>query len=157
MYAIAKFAGMNLCESFNRQYDRHYVGVMPITLCGPDESYDLNNSHVPSALLRKAYEAKQSGDASVTGWGSGRPMREFLHVDDAAHARTFPMEPAEVIVETVWFEGETVFDTSRPDGTRRKLLDVSRMAALGSRARTSLNQVLAQTFAAYLVGAASAR
>lgn len=177
-YAIAKIAGIKLCEAYNSQYGRRYVSVMPTNLYGPNDNYDLNNSHVLPALLRKAYEAKQRGDDSLQVWGSGRPMREFLYVDDMADACTFLMERedvasgiynigtgtdvticelAEIVMETVGFEGEIVFDASKPDGTPRKLLNVDRMAALGWRARTSLKQGLMQTFAAYLAGEATVR
>ena len=177
-YAIAKIAGIKLCEAYNSQYGRRYVSVMPTNLYGPNDNYDLNNSHVLPALLRKAYEAKQRGDDSLQVWGSGRPMREFLYVDDMADACTFLMERedvasgiynigtgtdvticelAEIVMETVGFEGEIVFDASKPDGTPRKLLNVDRMAALGWRARTFLKQGLMQTFAAYLAGEATVR
>ena len=177
-YAIAKIAGIKLCEAYNRQYGRRYVNVMPTNLYGPNDNYDLNNSHVLPALLQKAYKAKQCGDASYSVWGSGKPMREFLYVDDAAEACTFLMEHeeisggiynigsgadltvtklAELINETVGFEGEIVFDTSKPDGTPRKLLDVSRMAAIGWKAKISLEQGLALTYAAYLARDSSAK
>jgi GDP-L-fucose synthase len=177
-YAIAKIAGIKLCEAYNRQYGRRYVNAMPTNLYGPNDNYDLNSSHVLPALLRKAHEARQRGDATYTVWGSGNPMREFLYVDDMAEACTFLMEHekvcdgiynigtgtditirelAELVMETVGFEGEIVFDTSKPDGVLRKLLDVSRMAALGWCAQTSLKQGLALTFAAYLAGEAVSR
>lgn len=177
-YAIAKIAGIKLCEAYNRQYGRRYVNAMPTNLYGPNDNYDLNSSHVLPALLRKAHEARQRGDATYTVWGSGNPMREFLYVDDMADACTFLMEHEEVsdgiynigtgtditirelaklVMKTVGYEGAIVFDTSKPDGTLRKLLDVNRMAALGWRAQTSLKQGLALTFAAYLAGGAVSR
>lgn len=172
-YAIAKIAGIKLCESYNRQYGRRYVSVMPTNLYGPNDNYDLNNSHVLPALLRKAHEAKLRGDKSLLVWGSGRPMREFLYVDDMADACTFMMERedisdgiynigtgadvtirelAEMVMDIVGFGGEVVFDASKPDGTPRKLLNVDRMSALGWRAQTTLKQGLALTFAAYTAG-----
>ena len=154
-YAIAKIAGIKLCESMNRQYGTRYVSVMPTNLYGPNDNYDLANSHVLPALIRKAHEAKQRGDAEFVVWGSGRPMREFLYVDDMADACVFLMEQgivdgiynvgtgedvtirqlAETVMDVVGFKGGIVFDASKPDGTPRKLLDVSRMAQLGWRAR----------------------
>jgi GDP-L-fucose synthase len=157
-YAIAKIAGIKLCENYNRQYGRQYVSAMPTNLYGPNDNYDLENSHVLPALLRKAHEAKQRGDSSLTIWGTGTPMREFLYVDDMAGACVFMMENhineglfnvgtghdvtirelAETVMSVVDFKGEIVFDTSKPDGTPRKLLDVSRLKSLGWQAKTSL-------------------
>ena len=157
-YAIAKIAGIKLCESYNRQHGRRYVSAMPTNLYGPNDNYDLATSHVLPALLRKAYEAKARGDAEYVVWGSGTPRREFLYVDDLADAcvhlleRDDPTELinvgtgedvtirelAETVMQVVGFEGRIVFDASKPDGTPRKLLDVSRLAALGWRARTAL-------------------
>lgn len=169
-YAIAKIAGIKLCESYNRQYGRQYVSVMPTNLYGPNDNYDLNNSHVLPALLRKTYEAKQSGDKTLTVWGSGKPMREFLYVDDMADACVYLMEHenitdglynvgtgtdvtirqlAETIMKAVSFDGDIVFDASKPDGTPRKLLDVSQLKALGWSAPTTLQQGIALTLAAY--------
>jgi GDP-L-fucose synthase len=159
-YAIAKIAGIKLCESYNRQYGRQYVSVMPTNLYGPNDNYDLANSHVLPALIRKAHEAKLRGDAEYVVWGSGTPRREFLYVDDLADACVHLMEHgwdgelvnigtgedvtirelAETVMRVVGFEGRIVFDTSKPDGTPRKLLDVSRLAALGWRARTPLEE-----------------
>lgn len=177
-YAIAKIAGIKLCEAYNSQHGRQYVNAMPTNLYGPNDNYDLSSSHVLPALLRKAYEARQRGDASMQVWGSGKPMREFLYVDDMADACTFLMERedissgiynigtgtdvtirelAETVMETVGFRGEIVFDASKPDGTPRKLLNVDRMAELGWRARTSLKDGLALTFSAYLAGEAVTR
>lgn len=157
-YAIAKIAGIKLAESYNRQHGRQYVSVMPTNLYGPNDNYDLANSHVLPALLRKAHEARQRGDAEYVVWGTGRPMREFLYVDDLADACVFLMEQgydgplvnigtgtdvtirelAETVMQVVGFEGRIVFDDSKPDGTPRKLLDVSRLAGLGWTAKTAL-------------------
>lgn len=157
-YAIAKIAGIKLAESYNRQHGRQYVSVMPTNLYGPNDNYDLANSHVLPALLRKSHEAKLRGDAEYVVWGTGRPMREFLYVDDLADACVFLMEQgydgplvnigtgtdvtirelAETVMQVVGFEGRIVFDDSKPDGTPRKLLDVSRLAGLGWTAKTAL-------------------
>ena len=157
-YAIAKIAGIKLAESYNRQHGRQYISVMPTNLYGPNDNYDLANSHVLPALLRKAHEAKLRGDAEYVVWGTGRPMREFLYVDDLADACVHLMEQgydgplvnigtgtdvtirelAETVMQVVGFEGRIVFDDSKPDGTPRKLLDVSRLAGLGWRAKTAL-------------------
>jgi len=157
-YAIAKIAGIKLCESYQQQYGRQYVSVMPTNLYGPNDNYDLNNSHVLPALIRKAHEAKQRGDRELTVWGSGTPRREFLYVDDLADACVYLLETgydgplvnvgcgsdvtirelAETVMDVVAFPGTIVFDASKPDGTPRKLLDVSRLAALGWQARTEL-------------------
>jgi GDP-L-fucose synthase len=157
-YAIAKIAGIKLCEAYNAQHGRQYVSVMPTNLYGPNDNYDLANSHVLPALLRKAHDAKLRGDSSYTVWGSGRPMREFLYVDDLADACVHLMqtgydgplvnigtgvdvtirELAETVMDVVGFTGDIVFDASKPDGTPRKLLDVSRLKSLGWSARTDL-------------------
>ncbi|ACB34615.1 NAD-dependent epimerase/dehydratase [Leptothrix cholodnii SP-6] len=157
-YAIAKIAGIKLAESYNRQYGRQYISAMPTNLYGPNDNYDLANSHVLPALLRKAHEAKQRGDAEYVVWGSGTPKREFLYVDDLADACVHLMETgydgplvnigtgedvtirelAETVMQIVGFEGRIVFDASKPDGTPRKLLDVSRLKSLGWSASTSL-------------------
>lgn len=150
-YAIAKIAGIKLCESYNRQYERQYISVMPTNLYGPNDNYDLNNSHVLPALIRKAHEAKQGNQLTLTVWGTGTPRREFLYVDDLAEACVFLMETgydgplinvgtgedvtirelAETVKEIVGFNGGLVFDTNKPDGTPRKLLDVSKLKNLG--------------------------
>ena len=169
-YAIAKIAGIKLAESYNRQFGRQYVSVMPTNLYGPNDNYDLANSHVLPALLRKAHEAKLHGDEEFVVWGTGSPRREFLFVDDLAEACVHLMregydgplvnvgtgedvtirELAETVMDVVGFGGRIVFDSSKPDGTPRKLLDVSRLAALGWQARTSLREGISKAYAAYL-------
>ena len=147
-YAIAKIAGLKLCEAYNREYNTQYVSLMPTNLYGPNDNYDLNSSHVLPALLRKAHEAKVNGSATLTVWGSGTPRREFLHVDDLAAATEFVLdrEVAQQVAETVGFDGEIVFDTSKPDGTPRKLLDVSRLARMGWRASIGLQEGIEATY-----------
>ncbi|MEA3086731.1 MAG: GDP-L-fucose synthase, partial [Paraburkholderia sp.] len=165
-YAIAKIAGLKLCEAYNREYNTQYVSLMPTNLYGPNDNYDLNSSHVLPALLRKAHEAKVNGSGTLTVWGSGTPCREFLHVDDLAAATLFVLEHnvtdglfnvgvgedlsirelAECICKVVGFEGELVFDASKPDGTPRKLLDVSRLAQMGWHATIGLEEGLASTY-----------
>src|SRR5690554_2634454 len=159
-YAIAKIAGIKLCESYNRQYGRDYRSVMPTNLYGPNDNFHPENSHVIPALLRRFHEAKQRGDASVTAWGTGSPMREFLHVDDMAEACVFVMnlqndiyqqhtqpmlshinvgtgvdctikELTETVAKVVGFTGNIEWDTTKPDGAPRKLMDVSRLRNLG--------------------------
>jgi len=157
-YAIAKIAGIKLCEAYNHQHGRQYISVMPTNLYGINDNYDLNNSHVLPALIRKAHEAKQRGDAHLVVWGTGTPMREFLYADDLADACVHLMEQgydgplvnigtgtdvtirelAETVVRVIGFQGELQFDTSKPDGTPRKLMDVSRLRGLGWQARTTL-------------------
>ena len=165
-YAIAKIAGIKLCESYNRQHGRQYISVMPTNLYGPNDNYDLASSHVLPALIRKAHEAKQRGDEELAVWGSGTPRREFLYVDDLADACVHLMERAydgplvnigsgedltirelaETVMEAVGCKARIVFDASKPDGTPRKLLDVSRLAALGWRARTPLREGIALAY-----------
>ena len=165
-YAIAKIAGIKLCESYNRQYGRQFVSVMPTNLYGPNDNYDLTNSHVLPALLRKAHEAKLRGDTEYVVWGSGTPRREFLHVEDLADACVFLMEHdyagpmvnigtgedvtirelAETVMDVVDFRGRIIYDSSKPDGTPRKLLDVSRLAALGWKARVALRDGIRLTY-----------
>ena len=157
-YALAKIAGIKLCENYNRQYGTKYVSVMPTNLYGPGDNYDLNNSHVLPALIRKAHEAKLRKDPHMTVWGSGKVRREFLHVDDMARACVQLMEQdydgsfvnigcgnditirelVEEVVAVVGFEGQLQFDTSKPDGTPQKLLDVSKANALGWKAEIAL-------------------
>lgn len=169
-YAIAKIAGIKLCESYNRQYNRQYISVMPTNLYGPNDNYDLDNSHVLPALIRKAHEAKQKNESSLTVWGTGTPRREFLYVDDLAEACVFLMETgydgsllnvgagedvtirelAESVQEIVGFKGELVFDTSKPDGTPRKLLDVSKLKKMGWTTKFDLQQGLVCTYTKFL-------
>jgi GDP-L-fucose synthase len=157
-YAIAKIAGVKLCQSYNQQYGRQYISVMPTNLYGPNDNYDLATSHVLPALIRKAHEARQRGEGEYVVWGSGTPRREFLYVDDLADACVHLMEQgydgplvnvgtgedvtirelAETVMDVVGFRGRIVFDSSKPDGTPRKLLDVSRLSGLGWRASTAL-------------------
>ena len=173
-YAIAKIAGIKLCESYNRQYGTQYVSVMPTNLYGLNDNYDLNNSHVLPALIRKAHEAKVRGDKEFVVWGSGKPMREFLYVDDMADACVFLMEQgineglfnigtgedvtirelAETVMNIVGFKGEIVFDASKPDGTPRKLLNVDRMRGLGWQAKISLRDGIAKAYADFLTKSA---
>jgi len=165
-YAIAKIAGIKMCQAYRRQYGFNAISVMPTNLYGPGDNFNLENSHVVPAMLRKFHEAKQSGQETVDIWGTGNPRREFLHVDDLADAALFLMkhydneaiinvgvgvdvtirELAEVIAEVVDFGGRLRFDASKPDGTPRKLLDVSRLNALGWTAKIPLFEGLASTY-----------
>ena len=169
-YAIAKIAGVKMCEAYNDQYGRQYVSAMPTNLYGPNDNYDLQTSHVLPALIRKAHEAKLRGDAEYVVWGSGTPMREFLYVDDLADACVHMMaqgydgplvnigtgqdvtirELAETVMQVVGFEGRIVFDASKPDGTPRKLLDVGRLHALGWRHRVELRDGIALAYQDFL-------
>jgi len=174
-YAIAKIAGIELCESYNRQYGVDYRSVMPTNLYGPGDNFHPQNSHVLPALIRRFHEATRDGATEVVIWGSGKPMREFLHVDDMAEAslfvldlprdayaaQTHPMQShinvgtgrdisiaalAQMVAEVTGFKGRLVFDTSKPDGTMRKLMDVSRLAEMGWRARIDLKDGLRETY-----------
>jgi GDP-L-fucose synthase len=169
-YAIAKIAGIKLCESYNRQYGTQYFSAMPTNLYGPNDNYDLAKSHVLPALIRKAHEAKQRGKKELMVWGSGKPKREFLYVDDLADACIFLMERgvtdgfynigagedvtirelAETVMAIIGFQGDIVFDSAQPDGTPRKLLDVSRLRNLGWQARTSLREGIALAYRDFL-------
>ncbi len=178
-YAMAKIAGIKLCESYNRQYGTDYRSVMPTNLYGPGDNYHPENSHVIPALVRRFHEAKAGGAGEVVIWGSGKPMREFLYVDDMAaasvyvmqlpravyEANTDPMhshinvgtgedvtigELAQLVGEVVGYRGRIVFDESKPDGTPRKLLDVSKLRALGWSASTPLREGLHRAYAAFL-------
>jgi GDP-L-fucose synthase len=165
-YAIAKIAGIKLCETYNRQYGRQYVSVMPTNLYGPNDNYELANSHVLPALIRKAHEAKVRGEPEFVVWGTGTPRREFLHADDLADACVHLFEQnysgplinigtgsdmrieelANLVAEIVAFRGRIVFDTSKPDGTPRKLLDVTRLASTGWRPRITLREGIRTTY-----------
>ena len=172
-YAIAKIAGLKLCEAYNRQFGTRYGVVMPTNLYGPNDNYDLETSHVAAALLRKAHEAKLAQAQELVVWGTGAPRREFLHVDDLADACVFLMERAyegplvnvgtgedlpirelaELIMRVVGLEARLRFDTTKPDGTPRKLLDVGRLRALGWRARIPFAEGLRQTYEDFIVSA----
>lgn len=168
-YAIAKIAGIKLCEAYNSQYQTDFASVMPTNLYGPGDNFDLANSHVLPALLRKAHEAKVNKDKQLVIWGTGAPLREFLHVDDMASACLFVMkksgynamlnigsgqevsikQAAELIRDVVGFEGEIVFDASKPDGTPRKLVDTAKINGLGWKANIGLKEGLASTYEWY--------
>jgi len=173
-YAVAKIAGIKMCQAYSRQYGFNAISVMPTNLYGPGDNFDLETSHVLPALLRKLHTATQNGAAEVTVWGSGTPRREFLYVDDLADALCFLMERydspeiinvgwgadvtiaelAHSIAEIVGFRGNLVFDRSKPDGTPRKLLDVGKLTALGWRAKTPLVDGIRSTFDWYLANSA---
>jgi GDP-L-fucose synthase len=176
-YAIAKIAGIKLCQAYRRQHGCDFISAMPTNLYGPGDDFSYEESHVIPAMIRKMHEAKVSGSDQVTLWGTGTPCREFMHVDDLADAAVFLMQHysdeqhinvgvgkdisirglAELIMETVGYEGELNFDTSKPDGTPRKLTDASRLAALGWQPSTSLPDGLRSTYAWYTDNASSAR
>lgn len=161
-YAIAKIAGIKLCENYRRQYGCDFISAMPTNLYGPGDNYDLQNSHVIPALIRKFHEAKVSGDNEVVVWGTGAPLREFMHVDDLANACFFLMmnysdeqfvnigsgqevsikELAEMIKDIVGFEGALVFDISKPDGTPRKLMDSGKLMGMGYKVNITLKEGL---------------
>lgn len=174
-YAIAKIAGIKMCESYNRQYRRDYRSVMPTNLYGENDNFHLQNSHVIPALMRRFHDAQLNNDPTVTVWGSGKPMREFLHVHDMAEASIFIMnldndiyqqeanpmlshinvgtgidctirELAETMAKVTGYQGEIVFDTTKPDGTARKLMDVSRLGRLGWKAKINLEEGLNMTY-----------
>jgi len=165
-YAIAKIAGIEMCNAYRRQYGSNFISVMPTNLYGPNDNFDLERAHVLPALLRRFHEAKVSNAPSVTVWGSGAPMREFLHVDDMGSACVFLMETyndpsiinvgtgedvtikelAELIKTTIGYNGDIVWDTSKPDGTPRKRLDVSKIHSLGWRHAIALPQGLVDTY-----------
>jgi GDP-L-fucose synthase len=175
-YAVAKIAGIKMCESYNRQFNTSYLSVMPTNLYGPEDNFDLEKSHVLPALVRKFHEAKKSGAPEVVVWGTGSPRREFLHVDDMAAACLYLLglpdqtyrdlvqnmkpclinigmgkditirELAELVKEIVGFRGQIIFDTDRPDGTPQKLLDISRMNKLGWKAKISLREGITGTY-----------
>ena len=169
-YAIAKIAGIKMCEAYRAQYGCDFISVMPTNLYGPNDNYDLENSHVLPAMIRKFHEAKERGDASMTLWGTGSPMREFLHADDLAEACVYLMESysdselvnigtgidvtikelAETVKQIVGFEGEINWDTSRPDGTPRKLMDVSKLHSLGWKHKIELKDGIALAYQDFL-------
>lgn len=171
-YAVAKIAGIKLCQAFRRQYGADFISLMPTNLYGPGDNYHPTDSHVPAALIRRFHEAKLRGDPTVTVWGTGTPLREFLYVDDLADACAFALEHysdepflnvgtqqevsiaafARAVMAVVGYRGEIVFDTSKPDGMPRKLLDVSALAAIGWKATTGLEHGLALAYADYLAG-----
>ena len=168
-YAVAKIAGIKLAQAYRAQQGRDYISAMPTNLYGPGDNYDLESSHVIPALIRKAVEARDSGAATMTVWGSGTPRREFMHVDDLADALVFLLkgyseaehinvgvgddvtiaELARTVCDVVGFKGSLVFDTTRPDGTPRKLMDSSRLAALGWSPRIGLREGLADALKAF--------
>lgn len=176
-YAVAKIAGIKLCESYYKQYGCNYFSTMPTNMYGPNDNYDLNTSHVLPALLRKIHEAKKNNLSSVTLWGTGKPMREFMYVEDLADAMIFMMESinakdlyengishlnigtgsdltiaelANIISDVVGYNGKIEYDTSKPDGTPRKLMDVSRINSLGWKYKTELKDGIVKTYNWYL-------
>ncbi|TAE51263.1 MAG: GDP-L-fucose synthase [Bacteroidetes bacterium] len=173
-YAIAKIAGIKLCEAYRDQYGANFISAMPTNLYGPNDNYDLQKSHVLPALIRKFHEAKEAGLHEVVIWGDGSPLREFMHVDDLAAACTFLMhnyedklfvnigvgedvsirELAMIVKEATGFEGELVFDTTKPNGTPRKLMDVSRLHALGYKHQIGLREGIASVYQDFLANQA---
>ena len=171
-YAVAKIAGIKLCQAYRRQYGADFISVMPTNLYGPGDNYHLENSHVVAALIRRFHQAKEDGRPTVKVWGTGTPVREFLFVEDLADACVFVLEHysdeqhvnvgsgeevaiaefAKLVAEVVGYHGELVFDASRPDGMPRKLLDSSKLAGMGWRARTPLREGLARTYSAFVKG-----
>jgi len=169
-YAIAKIAGIKLCDAFRAQYGCNFISAMPTNLYGPNDNYDLNNSHVLPALLRKFHEAKKSSEPTVTVWGSGTPLREFLHVDDMAAACIFLMEKyndegcvnvgtgkdisikdlALLIKDIVGYTGELVFDAGKPDGTPRKLMDVTKLNNMGWKYTIGLKEGISKVYEDYI-------
>ncbi|MFY9985961.1 MAG: GDP-L-fucose synthase [Chthoniobacterales bacterium] len=169
-YALAKITGIKLCQAYARQYGANFVSLMPTNIYGPDDNFDLQNSHVLAALLRKAHEAKVSGNASIVVWGTGNPRREFLHTDDLADAVAFLIEHydspeivnvgcgrdvtirelAELVCDVVGFTGTLEFDSTKPDGTPQKLLDVSKLSKLGWQAKIPLRKGIESTYEWFL-------
>jgi GDP-L-fucose synthase len=179
-YAVAKIAGIEMCHAYNRQYGTKYIAAMPTNLYGPNDSYDLQNSHVLPALMRKMHEAKERGDNEAVVWGTGTPRREFLYSEDMAEACVFMMtatdeklatlltadapplvnigcgedvtirQLAEIVAKVTGFSGKLIFDTSKPDGTPRKLLAVNRMSALGWAAGTALESGISLAYRDFL-------
>ena len=165
-YAIAKIAGIKMCDAYRSQYNCNFVSAMPTNLYGPNDNYDLHNSHVLPALIRKFHQAKQNGERTVEVWGSGTPKREFLHVDDMAEACVFLMnnynapgqvnigcgedltirELAELVQQVVGYQGQLKFNTEKPDGTPRKLMDISKIKAMGWAPTISLRDGISQVY-----------
>jgi len=176
-YAIAKIAGIKLCQSYAREYGKNFISGMPTNLYGPHDNYDLHNSHVLPALIRKVHEAKQSGAKSIAVWGSGNPRREFLHTDDLADASLFLLakydqpdlvnigcgedvtirELAETVCDVLGFDGSLEFDASKPDGTPRKLLDISKIKSLGWSPKISLREGIADAYDWFVKNQSTAR
>jgi len=176
-YAVAKIAGVKMCQAYRREYGFKAISLMPTNLYGPGDNFDLQNSHVLPALIRRFHEAKMHGDASVTVWGTGTPRREFLHVDDLADAilyllQTYDAEPivnigwgedvtirelAEFVLSVIGYRGRLIFDTTKPDGTPRKLLDVTRVTELGWRPKIPLKLGIETTYAWFTDHSAEAR
>lgn len=176
-YALAKIAGIKLCQAYARQYGKNFISAMPTNLYGPNDNYDLHNSHVLPALIRKVHEAKLAGANSIHVWGSGNPRREFLHTDDLADASLFLLnrydqpelvnvgcgedvtirELAETVCDVLGFDGSLEFDTSKPDGTPRKLLDISKIKALGWSPKISLREGIADAYQWFTANYADAR
>lgn len=176
-YAIAKIAGIKMCEAYRAQYGCNFISVMPTNLYGPNDNYDLEKSHVLPAMIRKFHEAKNQGLSNVTLWGTGSPMREFLHADDLAAACLYLMENyseselvnvgtgvdvaikelAETVKEIVGFEGQIIWDTTKPDGTPRKLMDVSKLHNVGWRHTINLKEGISLTYADFLENHSSLR
>ena len=172
-YALAKIAGIKLCQAYAKQYGKNFISAMPTNLYGPNDNFDLRTSHVLPALIRKVHEAKASGARSVSVWGTGTPRREFLHVDDLADACLFLLknydspeivnigcgedvsirELAETVRETLGFDGDLVFDTSKPDGTPRKLLNIEKIRSLGWTPRIPLREGILDAYAWFLQSA----
>jgi GDP-L-fucose synthase len=176
-YAIAKIAGVKMCQAFRREFGFKAISLMPTNLYGPGDNFDLQNSHVLPALIRKIHEAKVRGDANVIVWGTGTPRREFLHVDDLADAVVYLLqtyddeaivnigwgedvtirELAELVMSVIGYRGQLTFDTSKPDGTPRKLLDVERLSSLGWRPKIALRHGIEQTYRWFRENIADAR
>jgi GDP-L-fucose synthase len=176
-YAVAKIAGIKMCQAYRRQYGFNAISLMPTNLYGPGDNFDLQNSHVLPALIRRFHEARERGDATMSIWGTGTPRREFLHVDDLADAvvyllKTYDEEPivnigwgedvtirelAETVADVAGFKGRLVFDSSKPDGTPRKLLDTSRLTSLGWKPKIKLRAGIEQTYAWFKQHVAEAR
>jgi GDP-L-fucose synthase len=169
-YAVAKIAGIKMCQAYQRQYGCKFISAMPTNLYGPEDNFDLESSHVMPALIRKFHEAKVANAPTVTVWGSGKPLREFLHVDDCAAACLFLMdqyddegivnigvgeditiaELARLVGEVVGYQGDIVYDSSKPDGTPRKLVDTSKINGLGWRAGIPLQEGISSTYQWFL-------